>query len=212
MTNIEINESDENDNLNSKEKLNLLKEEVSKSIAKEFDISHKTAQELLKLKNETLKNWINWLKSELDLNNKIDKRDKNKILSLTSEKLANLYNALSWAKKITNNEFINELEIVKIWVKSSLTKKLFPKLYEKAINPESKADQVMWFCLWWLDSCSTTIKFLFDLGAWVTMTPKHTYLIISWKWEYKKLDKNTFILAFIVSLIVFVYIIYSVLI
>jgi hypothetical protein len=77
------------------------------------------------------------------------------------------------------------------------------------VKPENTKDQILWFCLWWVDTCSTTIKFLFDIWAWVVKTPNHTYLIISWKWEYKKLDKKTFILALAVSTISIGYIIYS---
>jgi hypothetical protein len=50
---------------------------------------------------------------------------------------------------------------------------------------------------------------LFDLWAWLTLTPHHTYLIISWKWQYKKLDKNIFILALIITIISFLYILFS---
>lgn len=212
MWNNEFNENNEKKELNSREKLDLLKKEIYQSIASEFDISHITAEKLTALKKETKINWVENLKKELETNKHIEVNDKNKILSLTAERLDNLYKAISWAEKLTQKEFIDELEIVQIWNNTSLSKKLFPKLYEKAVNPENKADQIMGFCLWWLDSCSTTIKFLFDIWAWVTLTPKHTYLIISWKWQYKKLDKKTFILALLASILSIGYIIYTVLI
>jgi len=100
--------------------------------------------------------------------------------------------------------------VIKIWDNTSLSKKLFPKLHDKAINPENKTDQIVWFCLWWLDSCSTTIKFLYDIWTWVTLTPHHTYLIISWKWQYKNLDKKIFILALVVTVISFTYLFYTI--
>lgn len=209
MSNIEINENNEDNELTSKQKLELLKKEVYQSIAKEFNISTETAKKLSSLKSETWLNNFDSLKKEVENNNKFDLNDKNNILSLTSENLQNLYNAISWAEKLTNKEFIDELEIIKIWTGDSLSKKLFPKLYEKAVKPENTKDQILWFCLWWVDTCSTTIKFLFDIWAWVVKTPNHTYLIISWKWEYKKLDKKTFILALAVSTISIGYIIYS---
>ncbi len=208
MSNIEINENNEDNELTSKQKLELLKKDIYQSISKEFNISNKTTNELSSLKKETLLNVDN-LKQEIEKNKSIDLNDKNNILSLTSERLNDLYNAISWAKKITDNEFIDELEVIKIWNKSSLSQKLFPNLYTKSINPENTWDQIMWFCLGWLDTCSTTIKFLFDIWAGVVKTPNHTYLIISWKWEYKKLDKKTFILALVVSITSIVYIIYS---
>lgn len=209
MSNIEINENNEDNELTSKQKLELLKKDIYQSISKEFNISDKTTNELSLLKKETLLNVDN-LKQEIEKNRSIDLNDKNNILSMTLERLNDLYNAISWAKKITENEFIDELEVIKIWDKSSLSQKLFPNLYTKSINPENTWDQIMWFCLGWLDSCSTTIKFLFDIWAWVTKTPNHTYLIISWKWQYKKLDKKTFILALVVSAISIWYIIYSI--
>ena len=212
MWNIEINENKENNELSSREKLDLLKKEVYQSIAKEFNISHKTAEKLALLKKETWLTWSENLKKEIENNTQIDLNDRDSILSLTWERLQNLYNAISWALKLTNKEYLDEIEVIKIWDNSSLSKKLFPKLYEKAINPEKTSDQIMWFCLWWLDSCSTTIKFLYDIWAWVTLTPHHTYLIITGKWEYKKLDKKLFILAFVISIISFWYIIYSVII
>jgi hypothetical protein len=76
------------------------------------------------------------------------------------------------------------------------------------VKPENTTDQILWFCLWWVDTCSTTIKFLFDIWTWVIKTPSHTYLVISWKWQYKKLDKKTFILAMSISVSVFLYFIY----
>lgn len=209
MGNIEINENKENNELSSREKLDLLKKEVYQSIAKEFNISHKTAEKLALLKKETWLIWSENLKKEIENNTQIDLNDKDNILSLTWERLQNLYNAILWAEKLTNKEYLDEIEVIKIWDKTSLSKKLFPKLYEKAINPEKTTDQIMWFCLWWLDSCSTTIKFLYDIWAWVTLTPHHTYLIITWKWEYKKLNKKIFILALVISIISLWYIIYS---
>lgn len=200
--NINNNEND------SRKKLDILKNDIYKSIANEFNISKDTAEKLTNLKKETWYQSHNSLKKELESNTTIDSNDKNKILSLTSERLNSLYNAISWAEKLTRKEYIDSLEIVKIWNKSALSKKLFPKMYDKSVDPENKSDQIIWFCLWWLDSCFTTIKFLFDIWSWIIKTPNHTYLVISWKWEYKKLDKNTFILAFGVSLIIIFYIIY----
>lgn len=209
MSNIEINENNENNELNSREKLDLLKKEIYQSISKEFNVSNDTAKKLTDLKKDTWLNSIDNLKIEIAKNKQIDSVDRDNILSLTWEKLQNLYNAISWAEKLTKYEFIQDIEIIKIWNNNCLSKKLFPKLHNKAINPENKTDQIVWFCLWWLDSCSTTIKFLFDLWAWLTLTPHHTYLIISWKWQYKKLDKNIFILALIITIISFLYILFS---
>ncbi|MFA5916745.1 MAG: hypothetical protein WC850_00740 [Candidatus Gracilibacteria bacterium] len=209
MSNIEINENNEDNELTSKQKLELLKKEVYQSIAKEFNISTETAKKLSSLKSETGLNNFDSLKKEVENNNKFDLNDKNNILSLTSENLQNLYNAISGAEKLTNKEFIDELEIIKIGTGDSLSKKLFPKLYEKAVKPENTKDQILGFCLGGVDTCSTTIKFLFDIGAGVVKTPNHTYLIISGKGEYKKLDKKTFILALAVSTISIGYIIYS---
>jgi hypothetical protein len=53
MSNIEINENNEDNELTSKQKLELLKKEVYQSIAKEFNISTETAKKLSSLKSET---------------------------------------------------------------------------------------------------------------------------------------------------------------
>lgn len=210
--NIEILENKEsNEWLSSRQRLDLLKNEVYQSIAKEFNVSYKTAERLSQLKTETWLNSLTSLKKELDKNQNIDENDKNNLLSLEKSRLQDFYNAITWAEKITRLEVVKDLEIINIWDKDWLSQKLFPNLLKKAINPEDTKDQIIWFCLWWLDSCSTTIKFLFDIWSGAIKSPHHTYLIISWKWQYKKLDKRTFILAMIVSLISFWYIIYSIL-
>ncbi len=207
--NIEILESKEyNEWLSSRQRLDLLKNEVYQSIAKEFNVSYKTAERLSLLKTETWLSSLNSLKKELWNNNQIDSKDKDNLLSLENNRLQDLFNAISWAEKITNKEIVDDIEFIQIWDNDWLSKTLFPKLFEKATNPESPWDQVLWFCLWWLDSCSTTIKFLFDIWSWAILSPKHTYMIISWKWQYKKLDKKTFILALVVSLVSFWYLIY----
>lgn len=208
--NIEILENKEsNEWLSSRQRLDLLKNEVYQSIAKEFNVSYKTAERLSHLKTETWLNTLAWLKNELGKTESIDSSDKSNLLSLENNRLQDLYNAITWAEKITNKEVLEDIEVIQIWNKDWLSKDLFPKLYDKAINPENPADQVLWFCLWGLDSCSTTIKFLFDIWSWAILTPKHTYLIISWKWQYKKLDKRTFILAMILTILVIAYIIYN---
>lgn len=208
--NIEILENKEsNEWLSSRQRLDLLKNEVYQSISKEFNVSYKTAERLSNLKTETWLNSLNSLKIELWNNKLIDSKDRNNLLSLENNRLQDLYNALKWADKITSKEAIENIEVIQIWNNDWLSKNLFPKLYEKSINPENPADQVLWFCLGWLDSCSTTIKFLFDIWSWAILSPHHTYLIISWKWQYKKVDKKNFILALILSILWILYIIYK---
>lgn len=211
QNNIEILEKKEvAEQLSSRQRLDLLKNEVYLSIAKEFNVSYKTAERLSLLKTEAWLNSLAILKEELWNNQQIDLNDKKNLLSLENSRLQELYNAIRWAEKLTSFETIKDLEIIHIWNKNSLSKKLFPSLYNKAINPENWWDQIIWFCLWWLDSCSTTIKFLFDIWAWVTLSPHHTYIIISWKWQYRKVDRKTFILAFIVFISILWYLVYKI--
>nr|MDD3720620.1 hypothetical protein [Candidatus Gracilibacteria bacterium] len=208
--NIEILENKEsNEGLSSRQRLDLLKNEVYQSISKEFNVSYKTAERLSNLKTETGLNSLNSLKIELGNNKLIDSKDRNNLLSLENNRLQDLYNALKGADKITSKEAIENIEVIQIGNNDGLSKNLFPKLYEKSINPENPADQVLGFCLGGLDSCSTTIKFLFDIGSGAILSPHHTYLIISGKGQYKKVDKKNFILALILSILGILYIIYK---
>lgn len=205
MNNIENNNIENNAN-DTKDKLKILKQEVYKSISNEFNITPKSAKELSNFKSEIIVDIKN-LKQEIENNIKIEANDKSKILSLTNDRLHDLINIIKWSNKLSENEILDWLEVIKIWDKKSLTKKIFPKFYEKYVNAESKTEQVIWFCLWTMDSCSTTIKFLLDIWSWVIKTPTHTYLIISWKWQYNNISKWSFILAFIVTIFSLAYIV-----
>lgn len=202
------NLQESNINLESKEKLKLLKKEVYSSIAKEFNISQDTAKKLAKFKNESWLDSFKNLKKEIELNSKINEKDKNSILWFTSDKLENLYNAINGAEKLITNKSIDNIEVILIWDKKSLSKKLFPKLYELWVSPKSNSEQIIWFCLWSMDSCSTTVKLLYDIWKWVVICPNHIYMILKWKWQYKKLDKFSFFLALLIVLSFLIYILF----
>lgn len=212
MENKESKNNYDEANNESRIKLDLLKKEIYNSIATEFSISNKTAEDLALLKKDA---WITShekLKQEVEANDTINIDDRNVILWLTNERLKNLYSAILWAEKLTNKDSLSNIEFISIWDKSSFTQKKVPKLYEKWINPENNTDQIIGLCLWWIDSCSATIKYLFDLGDWIIKSPKHTYLIISWKAKYKDLSRIAFLGAFIITFFSLTFIIYYVLI
>ncbi|NDK07766.1 hypothetical protein EOM39_00800 [Candidatus Gracilibacteria bacterium] len=201
------NNYDETNN-ESRIKLDLLKKEIYKSIATEFSISNKTAEELAILKKDAGINSHEKLKLEVETNENINIDDRNVILGLTNDRLKNLYSAILGAEKLTNKDSISNIEFISIGEKSSFTQKKFPKLYEKGFNPENNSDQIIGLCLGGIDSCSATIKYLFDLGDGIIKSPKHTYLIISGKAKYKDLSRMTFLVAFIITFFSLSYIVY----
>gem|GEM_PF-4119567 len=81
--------------LTSKQKLELLKNEVYNSISNEFNISHDTAEKLQHLKQQYNIGNIDEFKDELEKHNQINIDDKNNILAFTNDRLKNLYNTIS---------------------------------------------------------------------------------------------------------------------
>lgn len=195
----------EKQELTSEEKLKLLKNDIYKDISSEYNISHDTALKLKDLKSENLDKF----KENLQNHEQINTNDKNNILSFTNEKLRNLYNTISWAEKLLNKDNIENVEVYTIWEKDSITKRFLPNLYEKVIDPANYKEQVIWLWLWSIDSFSSGLKLLYDIWAWIVKTPKHTYIILSWKWTYKNISKRNFLICLILSLIVVFYFIFK---
>ncbi|MDD3302656.1 MAG: hypothetical protein PHN31_03795, partial [Candidatus Gracilibacteria bacterium] len=195
--------------LTSKQKLELLKTEVYNSISNEFNISHDTAEKLQKLKQQYNIGNIDEFKDELEKHNQINIDDKNNILAFTNDRLNNLYNTISGAEKLTLEENLDSIEVYVIGEKDSFTKKYFPKLYEKSVNPVNYQEQIVGFCLGGLDSCTTTLKFLFDVGSGIIKTPKHSYIIITGKGQYKNISRKEFLIYFAISFGCLVYIIFK---
>ncbi len=199
------------EDISAKDKISILKKEIIKSLSNDYDITQKTAEELTKLKFETSKNKINDLKKYLENNKEIIDKDKNKILSLTQQELEKLYNSVKWAEKLISNEDLEKIEFVYLEKNDELSKKIFPKLFEKAINPIDYKDQIIWLWLWSIDSIYTTSKLVYDVGKWIVKTPKHIYLILSNTWTYKNIERKIFLLYLFISFTILVYILFEIL-
>lgn len=202
MDNIEKNNQKEQSN---KEKLSILKKEILNSLSSEFDISHETAEKLTKLKFETKESKINEFKKELNKLSEINQIDKDKILALTNDKLENLFNSIKWAEKLSNEESNEGLDIIFIEKDDAISKKIFPNLFEKSINPTNYKDQIIWFSLWSLDSIYSTSKLLYDIWAWLVKSPNHIYIILSWKWDYKNMSQKKFLIYFLLTIFIIVF-------
>jgi len=199
------------DDLPTKDKISILKKEIIKSLSNDYEITQKTAEELTKLKFETSKNKIDNLKNYLENNKEIIDKDRNKILSLTEQELDKLYNSIKWAEKLIDNEDIEKIEFFYLEKNDELSRKIFPKLFEKAINPVDYKDQIIWLWLWSIDSVYTTSKLIYDIWKWVIKTPKHIYLILSNTWTYKNIERKIFLLYLFISFTILVYILFEIL-
>ncbi len=170
--------------LSVKQRLDLLKTEVYESIKKDFWVSLTTAKRLSFLKTETWLNSLENLKQKLKSSDSITENDKNTLLSLTDDRLEDLYNAVVWAEKILKTPWIEKIDIFKS--DSTISKNIFTLwIYKKVLYPENAFDQVIWLWIWSVESFESTIKLLIDIWIWIIKSPYHIYLIISWKWEYK---------------------------
>lgn len=70
--------------------------------------------------------------------------------------------------------------------KYHVSEKLIPKtLLNRAKNPASIWDELIWVWLGIVDSTEAVILFSYALGKWVLLTPYHLYLILTWQAKYE---------------------------
>lgn len=185
----QIPENLENKKLDAKKLLTELSEDISKS----FWIKVETAEKLTKLKTES---WLDWLKSEIESSD-LSRKEKEKINNLWNKELERLFFTITWAKELIKSASENKLDVLKKEVdkksyspsKSWLETRLPSTILTRINNPKNIWDQLIWAFIWTLNSCLTTVEFLYNLWKWIIQSPYHIYLLVRSKAEIESLKK-----------------------
>lgn len=166
--------------------------ELSKDVSKSFWITTETAERLTKLKTE---NWLEWLKIEIE-NSNLSLTEKNKIKWLWDKELEKLFFTITWAKEIIKSVSENKLDVLKKEVephfipsKTWLEHRLPINLITRINEPKNLWDNIIWACIWTINSWITTVQFLYNLWKWAIQAPYHVYLLVTWKAEIESLKK-----------------------
>lgn len=177
-----------------------IKEELKKNPSLMLDELLKKISEKYWVKLENIKllslveskKWLEWLKNQLK---NIDKESDDWLKNISEEKLKEIFFALKWAKEIISKISEKERNTLKeeldcnndaINKQKYLSDKLLPtKLIYRAKNPKNVRDNILWMCLWVINSGEIIISVSVDLLIWIWKWLYDLYLVWTWKAEYK---------------------------
>lgn len=109
--------------------------------------------------------------------------------------LEELKTVISGAKNVIEKASKDEIELLKWSIESLgfspkddfyITEKLFSQeLHQRAKNPKSMWDNMIWAGIGIMNSAESTVQLLYKIGAGIVSIPYHIYLVFSGKWEYE---------------------------
>jgi len=85
------------------------------------------------------------------------------------EKLKNSLDTVSYSPE--KHEYVSSKKI------------LWNKIVQRAQNPGSISDQLIWVGVWIIDSTEAIVVYSYEFGKWILLSPYHLYMILTWQWE-----------------------------
>ena len=164
-----------------------LLEKLSSEISRNFSnkknpwIYKESVKKLIKLE-EKIKNNDNIAEIEKELENLSS--------HLSEEKKKEFRLAIEWAKEILKNsrDLIDNIKsdinifTPKTW--DFTTKVFWQKLLQRAKNPKTFSDEIIWGWIWLFNSSEAIAKISVNLLIWIWKSIPDIYKIISWKAKY----------------------------
>ena len=158
----------------TKNLLNKLAEEIAKKYGLDINQVKKLIQSKTGSKLDSLKSmvWNSW--ETIDI--------------------AEFKNVIAGAKDVIEKASKDEIELLKGTIEKTtltpktdiyLSNKFIPtNLMDRAQNPQSLWDNIIWAGIGLLNSTEEIITTLYNIGAGIIKTPYHIYMIVSWKADY----------------------------
>jgi len=162
-----------------KQETSVLLSKLANEIAKEFWIDVSEVQRLISWSTlndlNSLKSSIKWSWEWINIGRLQDAitSARNKIEAHSKKKIESLKHS------VDQDSYSPEYHEFK-----AARKILSTSIMQRAYQPQSYTDQLVWVGIWFIDTSEAVVLFTYGLAKWILLTPYHIYLMVTWKGSY----------------------------